>query len=123
MILAVLEARCNISFSGMDVYLNVAGGLRIKEPAADLAVAVALLSAVSDTPIKTETVVFGEISLSGALRATAQAEVRLKEAEKLGFNYALIPSSVKIKNKPEMKITKYSNLNIFCSDQFTFKQT
>ena len=123
MLCAVLEARCKIHLSNMDIFLNIAGGIRIFEPAADLAVAVALLSAVSDTPIKTETVVFGEISLSGALRATAQAEVRLKEAEKLGFNYALIPSSVKIKNKPEMKITKYSNLNIFCSDQFTFKQT
>ena len=122
MILAVLEARCNISFSGMDVYLNVAGGLRIKEPAADLAVAAALLSAVSDTPIKKETVIFGEISLSGALRATSQAELRLKEAQKLGFNFALTPSLVKIKNNPEMKIIKYSNLNSFSSDQFTYKQ-
>ena len=122
MILAVLEARCNISFSGMDVYLNVAGGLRIKEPAADLAVAAALLSAVSDTPIKKETVIFGEISLSGALRATSQAELRLKEAQKLGFNFALTPSLIKIKNNPEMKIIKYSNLNSFSSDQFTYKQ-
>ena len=123
MILAVLEARCHISFSGMDVYLNVAGGLKIKEPAADLAIAAALLSAVNGVPIEKETVIFGEISLSGALRATAQAELRLKEAQKLGFNFAIAPSLIKIKNGPKIKIIRYPNLNTFASAQMQYKDT
>lgn len=92
MILAVLEARCGIPFSGLDVYLNVAGGLKVSEPAADLAVAAALLSAREDTALPADTVVFGEISLSGALRAVGQTENRLKEAQKLGFSRAIIPA-------------------------------
>ena len=85
MVLAVLEARCGISFAGKDVYLNIAGGLRISEPAADLAVAAALISSRQDIPIAPDTVVFGEISLSGFLRPIAQAENRLKEAKKLSM--------------------------------------
>ncbi len=91
MILAVLEARCGIPFAGLDVYLNVAGGLRITEPAADLAVAAALLSAREDTALPPDTVVFGEISLSGALRPVSQTDTRLKEALKLGFSRAILP--------------------------------
>jgi DNA repair protein RadA/Sms len=74
MILAVLEARAGITFQGLDVYLNVAGGIRISEPAADLAVAAALLSAREDAALPQDTVVFGELSLSGALRPVTQAE-------------------------------------------------
>lgn len=91
MILAVLDARAGLSFAGLDVYLNVAGGLRITEPAADLAVAMALVSAQSQRPLDPEAVVFGEISLSGALRPVAQTENRLKEAQKLGFTSAILP--------------------------------
>ncbi len=91
MILAVLEARCGISFAGLDVYLNVAGGLRISEPAADLAVACALVSARQDAALPETCVIFGEISLSGALRPVAQTENRLKEAQKLGFTSAILP--------------------------------
>jgi DNA repair protein RadA/Sms len=91
MVLAVLEARCGIPFSGLDVYLNVAGGLRIAEPAADLAAAAALLSAREDTALPEGAVVFGEIGLSGALRPAAQTETRLKEARKLGFTHAILP--------------------------------
>ena len=91
MILAVLDARCGIPFAGLDVYLNVAGGLRISEPAADLAVAAALLSAREDVALPPDTVIFGEISLSGALRPVGQTDSRLKEAEKLGFTGALLP--------------------------------
>jgi DNA repair protein RadA/Sms len=90
-VLAVLEARLGIGFSGRDVYLNVAGGLRISEPAADLAVAAALVSAREDTALPADAVLFGEISLSGALRPVAQAEARLREAEKLGFAAAWMP--------------------------------
>lgn len=95
MVLAVLEARCGLSFAGRDVFLNVAGGMRINEPAADLAVAAALVSSLSGKPIPKETVVFGEISLSGAVRPVAQAGVRLKEAEKLGFKTAFAPKAGK----------------------------
>ncbi len=91
MVLAVLEARCGLALAGRDVYLNVAGGLRIGEPAADLAVAAALISSLRDEPIPGETVVFGEIGLSGEVRAVSQTEARLREAEKLGFSRALIP--------------------------------
>lgn len=91
MILAVLEARCGIPMSTKDIYLNVAGGLRITEPAADLAVAAALLSSVSQIPVPAEAVVFGEIGLSGEVRAVPQPDLRLKEAAKLGFGRAVIP--------------------------------
>jgi len=91
MILAVLEARAGVSLAGREVYLNVAGGLRVAEPAADLAVAAALLSALAETPLPAETVVFGEISLSGAVRPAPQADARLREAERLGFTGALAP--------------------------------
>ena len=96
MILAVLESRCGIPFTGLDVYLNVAGGMRVTEPAADLAVAAALVSAREDAALPIDAVIFGEISLSGALRPVSQAESRLKEAQKLGFCQALLPPSKKI---------------------------
>ena len=95
MILAVLEARCSIAFAGLDVYLNVAGGLRIGEPAADLAVACALVSAREDVTLPETCVIFGEISLSGALRPVSQTENRLKEAQKLGFSSAILPAMAK----------------------------
>jgi DNA repair protein RadA/Sms len=90
MILAVLEARAGVTLSNHDVYLNVAGGLRLKEPAADLAVAAALLSSLSDTIIPHGTVLFGEIALSGAIRPVGQSEARLKEAQKLGLDHAVV---------------------------------
>ncbi len=95
MILAVLEARCRMNFSGQDVYLNIAGGLRISEPAADLAVAAALVSAVTRVPIAADAVIFGEIGLAGEIRAVAQQAARLKEAAKLGFKTAFVPTQKK----------------------------
>jgi DNA repair protein RadA/Sms len=91
MVLAVLDARCGLSIGANDIYLNVAGGLRIAEPAADLAVAAALISGVTQQPVPADTVVFGEIGLSGEVRPVAQAEARLKEAGKLGFGAAWMP--------------------------------
>jgi DNA repair protein RadA/Sms len=93
MVLAVLEAHCGIRLSGHDVYLNVAGGLRIQEPAADLAAAAALVSSLANAPLPADAVYFGEVSLSGAVRPVAQAAARLKEAAKLGFARAVIPQS------------------------------
>jgi DNA repair protein RadA/Sms len=100
MILAVLEARCGIGFAGKDVYLNVAGGLRISEPAADLAVAAALVSAAESRPVPAECVVFGEIGLSGEVRAVANPGLRLKEAAKLGFKRAAMPPPGKRDERP-----------------------
>jgi len=99
MLLAVLEARCGISFGQHDVYLNVAGGLKITEPAADLAAAAALLSSFSGAPIPPDRVHFGEISLSGAIRPAAHMTLRLKEAHKLGFKRAVIPAAGELDDK------------------------
>ncbi len=91
MLLAVLETRAGLRMGSTDVYLNIAGGLRVQEPAADLAVAAALASAATDTPTNAGMVYFGEVGLSGEVRQVAQAEARLKEAHKLGFEGACLP--------------------------------
>src|ERR1700742_511663 len=95
MVLAVLEAHCGVRLSGHDVYLNVAGGLRIQEPAADLAAAAALVSSLVNAPLPPDAVYFGEISLSGAVRPVAQTASRLKEAAKLGFGRAVLPEAAR----------------------------
>ena len=95
MLLAVLEAHCGIKLGGHDVYLNVAGGLRIMEPAADLAAAAALVSSLANAPLPADAVYFGEVSLSGAVRPVAQAAARLKEAQKLGFARAVVPEAAR----------------------------
>jgi DNA repair protein RadA/Sms len=95
MVLAVLEAHCGTRLSGHDVYLNVAGGLRIQEPAADLAAAAALVSSLANAPLPSDAVYFGEISLSGAVRPVAQAASRIKEAQKLGFHRVVMPEAVR----------------------------
>lgn len=91
MLLAVLEARCGLVMGARDVYLNVAGGLRVQEPAADLAVAMALVSSLLGRPAPGGTVAFGEIGLAGEIRAVGHAEARLREAAKLGFARAVVP--------------------------------
>src|SRR6476469_6697711 len=95
MILAVLEARCGLNFSTAEVYLNIAGGYRVVDPAADLAVAAALVSALSERPVPADAVAFGEVALSGELRPVAHGALRLKESAKLGFARALVPTSLK----------------------------
>jgi DNA repair protein RadA/Sms len=92
MVLAVLEAHGGLRLGMHDIYLNVAGGLRITEPAADLAAAAALVSSLSGAPLPPDTVYFGEIGLSGAIRPVTQAQARLKEAAKLGFASAIAPT-------------------------------
>ena len=118
MILAVLEARCAVPFAGLDVYLNVAGGLRVREPAADLAVAVALLSAREDVALPPQTAIFGEISLSGALRPAGQTENRLKEAAKLGFSAAIVPAQAKGFASGGMDVRQYPDLATLVGDLF-----
>ncbi len=94
MILAVLEARCGLSLSSAEVYLNIAGGYRLTDPAADLAVAAALVSAFSERPIPADVVAFGEVALSGEVRPVAHSGLRLKESAKLGFERAWVPSGI-----------------------------
>ena len=118
MILAVLEARCGIPFAGLDVYLNVAGGLRVNEPAADLAVAAALLSAREDVSLPANTVVFGEISLSGQVRPVGQTDARLKEAEKLGFGAAIVPEGAKVDRGRRVKVQKMPTLQALVGNVF-----
>jgi DNA repair protein RadA/Sms len=101
MLLAVLDARCGVSFGQHDVYLNVAGGLKIAEPAADLAAAAALLSSISNAPLPVDHVYFGEISLSGAVRASSHMATRLKEAQKIGFKRAVMPAAGEIEGRLE----------------------
>lgn len=97
MITAVLETRCGIQFSGQDIFLNVAGGIRINEPAADLAVAAALMSSINQIPVPQDAVFFGEVGLAGEIRQVSQPDLRLKESEKLGFGQAVIPEIKKKK--------------------------
>lgn len=112
MVAAVLETRCGLQFSGQDIFLNVAGGLRLTEPAADLAVAAALVSSMLDVPLPQQAVVFGEIGLTGEIRAVSQADSRLKESAKLGFQTAILPGSARKKTDPVdgMKLVPLSAL-------------
>ena len=109
MVLAVLEARCGLSFAGRDVFLNIAGGLKINEPAADLAVAAALISSICNQPLAPNSVTFGEISLSGAIRPVSQTGLRLKEAAKLGFHTAntALPANIE---KPPLEVNNLNKL-------------
>lgn len=112
MVLAVLEARCGISLGNKDIYLNVAGGLKVTEPACDMAVATAIVSSLTQRAVPADLVVFGEVGLSGEIRAVAQPDLRLKEAEKLGFERAFIPPSRQEKplKKSSMRITNIGHL-------------
>jgi DNA repair protein RadA/Sms len=110
MVLAVLEAHCGLRFSGFDVYLNVAGGLRIHEPAADVAAAAALVSSLAHAPLPADAVYFGEVSLSGAVRPVAQSAARLKEAQKLGFARAIVPETTRTEPPDGFSLTTIAAL-------------
>lgn len=113
MVLAVLEARCGMNLSSQDIYLNIAGGLKISEPAADLAVAMAVISSMTNKPLPSDTVIFGEIGLSGEIRAVSQPNSRLKEAHKLGFASAIMPATYqkdKKLNNHEMSVHEIGNV-------------
>lgn len=109
MILAVLEARCGLSFATCEVYLNIAGGYRISDPAADLAVAAALVSALAEKPVAANAVFFGEVALSGEIRPVAHGPLRLRESAKLGFERAMTPPSVDA-GKSGMTVSGYRTL-------------
>ena len=112
MLLAVLETRCGVTLSNKDVYLNIAGGLKMTEPAADLAAAASILSSVSHTPLSTDYVLIGEVGLCGEIRAVKQTEQRLKEAQKLGFKKAIVPASSQLSNVLEsLQISKITHVS------------
>lgn len=111
MILAVLEARCGLSFSTCEVYLNIAGGYRVQDPAADLAVAAALVSALAERPLAADAVAFGEIALSGEVRPVAHGALRCREAGKLGFAKALAPAAQA--DKGGLALSGFKNLAAF----------
>ena len=123
MILAVLESRCGISFANFDVYLNIAGGIKINEPAADLAVAGAIFSAREEVIFPANSVVFGEISLSGAVRQVSQVDSRLKEAQKLGFIEAITATRNKKNPVNGINIRETNNLRDFVSMMQKYKVT
>jgi len=114
MILAILESRADMNFSGLDIFLNVVGGMKIIDPAADLAVASALASALLNVPLANQTVFFGEISLSGDVRSVRLAETRLKEAQKLGFTQAVTPK-INLKTKLDLQIHALHDINNIAS--------
>ena len=117
MVLAVLEAHCGVRLGGHDVYLNVAGGLRIQEPAADLAAAAALVSSLANAPLPADAVYFGEVSLSGAVRPVAQSAARLKEAAKLGFTRAVVPEAARAETgRAGLKVTDVGSLASLVAD-------
>lgn len=95
MIIALLQTKCGIFLADREVYLNVAGGLKVNEPAADLAVAAALISSFRDIPVESNTIVFGELALSGEVRSVSQSDLRINEAKKLGFENAIVPKGSK----------------------------
>ncbi len=91
MLLAVLEKRAGYYFNNMDAYINIVGGLRIDEPAVDLAICMALISSLKDTPVLENAVAFGEVGLAGEIRSVSQAQQRVSEAVRLGFNKIILP--------------------------------
>ena len=113
LILAVLEKRFGYRFSGMDTYLNIVGGLKLDEPAADLPVALALVSGITDKPVPDEIVAIGEIGLSGEVRSVSRISARISEAARLGFTKCIVPRSClkQIKNKADIEVIGVRNLH------------
>ncbi|MDR1628396.1 MAG: DNA repair protein RadA [Oscillospiraceae bacterium] len=114
LILAVLEKRAGYFFSNMDCYVNIVGGLKLNEPSADLSVALSLISALKNSPLQNDTVAIGEIGLAGEIRPVSNLEMRISEADKLGFNHVIVPyynlKSIENINKYKIKITGVKNI-------------
>lgn len=112
LLMAVLEKRAGIQINDCDAYVNIAGGMKINEPALDLGIILAIVSSLKNSVIDSKTIVFGEVGLSGEVRAVSMAEQRVAEAEKLGFEICIMPrTSVEtVKNHPKMKLIGVSNI-------------
>ena len=119
MLLAVFETRCEVAFGARDVYLNVAGGYRMAEPAGDLAAAAALASSALDIPLPADNVFFGEIALSGAIRPVGRMESRLKEAARLGFSAAIAPPGApkKVDGMPVRNVSSLGDLLLYLREK------
>lgn len=110
-VLAVLERRVGLNFSKHDVYVNIIGGLDVKEPAADLGIALAVASCAKDAVVGENTVIVGEVGLSGEIRAVGQIDSRIKEAENMGFEKIIVPKgNLPLKNKPNIKVVGVTRL-------------
>jgi len=114
MLLAIIERKMGFSFAGEDIYLNVAGGLVIEEPATDLGVILAVISCLKNKPVPSDFCVFGEVGLSGEIRSVSQAVTRLKEAHSLGFETVLLPqgniSLLEKEDRPKIKLLGVQNV-------------
>ncbi len=115
LLIAVLEKRAGLHLGGMDIFINIVGGLKIMEPAVDLGIMATIASSAREKPVEPKTCVFGEIGLSGEIRAVAQAEARLKEAAKIGFSRAVLPAgnAEKIRGKQGIEIIGVRNCEDF----------
>lgn len=110
MLLAVLSKNSKINFNNYDIYINVTGGFKIKETSADLAICLAIISAFYEKPLPSQTIILGEVGLSGEIRSVSQLEKRINEVEKLGFNSVIIPNFKKVSPKTNLKILTVDNL-------------
>lgn len=109
-LLAVIEKRLNFKLGNSNVFLNIAGGVSVDEPAADLAVCAAVISSIKDIPLDSKTVIIGEVGLGGEIRSVSQLEKRISEAEKLGFERVIIPN-ISVNNlKFNIKIISFNNI-------------
>ena len=113
LLMAVIEKRCALAMSRYDAYINIAGGLRINEPALDLSIIMSLVSSMKNKAIDEKTVIFGEVGLSGEVRAVSMPEIRIREAMKLGFELCILPkvSLEKISFKGNIKLIGVKNIN------------
>ncbi len=113
LLVAVLEKICGLHLSGSDIFINVAGGIRVEEPAVDLGIVAAMASSFLDRPIDSHTVILGEVGLTGEVRAISQLEVRIKESARLGFKRCLVPrtNAVQLAKIAKMEILTISSLN------------
>ena len=111
LLVAVLERFARLGLSDRDVFLNVVGGLQLKEPAADLAIAAALVSATRGKPLPADAVFFGEVGLLGEIRPVAAAEARLREAANHGFRRAFLPRTDGLRPRQEVELVELSTLD------------
>ena len=120
LLVAVLDKICGLHLGGSDIFLNVAGGVNVEEPAVDLGIVAAMASSFLDKPIDSQTVVLGEVGLTGEVRAVSQMEIRIKEAARLGFNRCIIPKTnvSHLVSRPKMSIIAISSLKEMLDNLF-----
>jgi len=108
----VLDKICGLHLGGSDIFINVAGGVKVEEPAVDLGIVAAMTSSFLDRPIDSRTIVIGEVGLAGEVRAVSQMEIRVKEAARLGFTRCLIPKSnaAQLEKTAKIEICKVGSL-------------